>query len=860
MTPSESSEARLHLPETVMRQFRRMMELNADVDRNLSDAVFARAGGQIRYVLDENIFEMFIRPAKRAEYVSSFFSGPVSGGSGATFEPSAAPQSAMICSEYLLSGELPGQQAAPVLMTEWHFWELHDQMRVRRAELHAKVQEDIEILQFFDSLGSLTDLEAIGAGALDQLLAVVDKRIAQDAQHLRAQGWPDDVLSRSVIAWEAARLLAWDQVMGPIQQLNRIFSDEIAPRLRPLHLEFPLPPALRSELAEQTREWMRRLSTEQRRRSERPGAERIELRPPGSLASDARSLAYILWVATRRSSPGARVVFVTGDHLMFDAYRRWHAEQASSEPFVLRRPIQYAPFLNFNDSPNDVSNGHTVFERTREAIEVPLIIFNLQMRPETTSPGQAAPVQIAAQRELLLLQLADLPAITAHPPIAFFLNRLEADWWQERRERFRELRQAWQHIERVAIGANYQLVSRRLNSAQRMRAEFFAEIGAEASGPVILDYARKVLDRIVVDSLRLWFPLALEFIGTINWDESAKKIEPRAPIVLRLSLFAPDGSVAAPINVNVLLEKDAETWGRDILDVERNPNLLHRQHIVFAVAACFALRLALWSQADRYADLASAAADMLATSETGGTAHDDVAECRYLHALTTRFRVGSFSPYRAATTENVWGRWVQRAETSLTRCEAYHHQPDSGPRQILRELRAVSERAALRLFYATWLAVLEQQALPLTLSIDEGFQSLRAAAEDLRHCFALANEVDVAGLSTERAGFFRSVETQYLVNAAAAEFLAHLFAMNHHLELPLALIDGAIAARLRQIANPQSATLLPSSARIDICSFLVVRWRDEEAGQWLRELFSMPSASTLPIDRALLSAIRRVTA
>ena len=70
------------------------------------------------------------------------------------------------------------------------------------------------------------------------------------------------------------------------------------------------------------------------------------LRSPTSIWNDARSIALIEWLSTQLPS-SERMVFVTGDQTLFDAYRRAYEDsgyrQNRKRAFFLRRVTQYSP-------------------------------------------------------------------------------------------------------------------------------------------------------------------------------------------------------------------------------------------------------------------------------------------------------------------------------------------------------------------------------------------------------------------------------------------------------------------------------------------------------------------------------------
>jgi hypothetical protein len=137
--PARSRPRTERLAPTI-RQFWRLLEFTRDIDRNEDDALFTRNGGSIIYVFDENVFEFFTKPQAFSRYAELFHSNIwFEGGSSEDLRRISA-QSALVASEYLFSGELPGQKNRMIHMAEWHFLEL----RHRRLEHTKQLREEIE--------------------------------------------------------------------------------------------------------------------------------------------------------------------------------------------------------------------------------------------------------------------------------------------------------------------------------------------------------------------------------------------------------------------------------------------------------------------------------------------------------------------------------------------------------------------------------------------------------------------------------------------------------------------------------------------------------------------------------------------
>jgi len=496
------------------------------------------------------------------------------------------------------------------------------------------------------------------------------------------------------------------------------------------------------------------------------------------------------------------------------------------------------------------------------------------LRREVASPEESALANgtagrhAARAREHLLLRLSGSEDLAEDPIISYFTRHLGDDWMRSRSSEFAALRKDWRTVERMSIGANYHLVSRRLDRTQQQRADLIVDKGQMEVRNVLVSYLRQLLDRIVQSSTKLWFPLAAAFIKSGEWPRHSLRKQRRVPIALRLRVPLPPISheSAEPIEyreVDELLDDwgDGDEKAGRILDAEHNPLFIERQHFVFAVAATMALRMGLWSQAERYADLASSAAEVAEVSAPLDSAErHDKWECFYLKALAIRFRIGAFPPHRSTVTENVWRKWLDSAVIILDRCVAYHAAPAPGDRHVLRELRAVSERAAIRLFYAAWVAVARSAPLPF-FTVEDAYGQFQAATLDLRRCLELEADGRAAAERDDmRAAFFDRLERQYVTNSAAAEVIAHLFANNHGFSIPDFIVDenGPVMRRILEWSERAETLPLPPVACVDLAAFLVFRYKNPTAKNYLGRVAGNPPALTLAIDQAILRAIVKV--
>jgi hypothetical protein len=75
---------------------------------------------------------------------------------------------------------------------------------------------------------------------------------------------------------------------------------------------------------------------------------------------DALSLAFITQLSAEASKCDEKIVFVTGDKVLFESYCDWFYDQSersaiSRNPFIARRVSQYTPILNMSSARSDIS-------------------------------------------------------------------------------------------------------------------------------------------------------------------------------------------------------------------------------------------------------------------------------------------------------------------------------------------------------------------------------------------------------------------------------------------------------------------------------------------------------------------------
>lgn len=821
--------------EQVLAQILRLVDVTRDIERNIDDARFDAAGGRMHYVFDENVFEMFVNP-KRWKSRTATFHSPFwlrrAGEPPSRNWSSIAAQSALIASEFLFSGTLPGQRTSDIYMTEWHSWELRDRV------------------------GDLTDELSLRARAMPprrgHMFGNLDEQpfLTEDLQRLRdhGRGWTADAINRFVITRTAAQALASETVLEPLEQLYRIVSPPLRDRLSNLTDRFPVPPPEFEILARSSEVWMKRLEAEDRRHQNHH-------RRRGSMANDARSLALIEWAARKCEGTNDRVVMVTGDVVVFDAYRRWYSTLATDSsdyfrPFALRRLVQYAPIFNMNDGLGDITNARELFELTREAVEATLLPFNLSLM---RAAGDAARVEaINRGREYFALKLVDAHRLMDDPAIRYFGQKLSDGWLTDSRAQLDALTLLWQRTERAAIGSMFDSVVPRLNDKQFELASGTAEPGAEELRPALTDYVNTLLDKIVEDSIRLWVPLASEFIDKgmleLLQDDITRS---RPPILIRL-----EGEGDIPDDLAEILSRlRAGTPLVKSIFESQTGKLADQPEILFAIASVLALTRGAWSNAERFADLGMRAA--LMKSRLPRRNQNGPYEFAYLHSLARRFRIGELAPAQSEGAQRAIVAHYKDALGMLDECLRHHHARVSPlNRQRLRELRALSERAALTLFYGGACALVTHRGLRARFVASREVATTFAKAEDdLAQCLALERELPESATATpERAAFLTRLRRQYISNAAACAVACQIFLEDGRLP---AYVTPAFCQGVARFFTEEGPSL-PPIVRLELKAFLhLVGLEQLPSVAAVRELVTSEEyGGTLFLDSALSQAIQ----
>jgi hypothetical protein len=199
---------------------------------------------------------------------------------------------------------------------------------------------------------------------------------------------------------------------------------------------------------------------------------------------------------------------------------------------------------------------------------------------------------------------------------------------------------------------------------------------------------------------------------------------------------------------------------------------------------------------------------------------------------------------------NILRAQFEEAVGCLTECDFFHARRRETPWQI----RAVSERAAVRLFYVCWsVLALREQPSEFNISEVSGIEEqFNLALSDLRKCLELEREVP------SNQGIAQ-LERQYITNLAAAQSLRYLLSSRLPNLITVGLsekennivrsrIDGWLSVRID----------FPAAAQVDLLAFRALEFHDADARSELSKLGEESHRHELAIDRALLDAFVRL--
>lgn len=831
--PLSSSQRR---QRKVLRRFGHLLDLTCDMDRSTSDRDFLNqhqaahdTSRQIHYVFDENVFELFIDPSSQPSFCSNFYS-KVWSSTNAPESSEYSSEAGLIAAEYLFSSSLPGLgKARSILLTEWHYTELKSRLFSLKKDLEGKVR-DLGVTErnfeaYRQEIAELVRTDGPTASDVEQYVA--SKEIDEDVAAFLKEENDNVAASRFIKARRLASLLTQDRVVEPLHQLSRLYTD-VLPRVRPLNQQFKISDKDKANAKSLIQDWIVNLQ-------DHYGSDARS----GRVQFDARSIAYVHWVAKNRLSRDERIVLVTGDSRLFDAYRSWYRKRDVGEAFLLRKVNQYAPLLNPHDMPNDIADaserGYYLFDNVRRAIDAPLLTFNIVTRESS--------VTHESSREHMAGLLSRSKAPEREAAVRFFTHSLDEKWWSQRDDMFSTLRRQWRTTERLAIGTSLPILEHRQATHRSMLSEISSyDVSDERES--FSRYLHRLLDTISIEAMRSDLPDAISFTRGIFKKDKGQ--EARAPLELLLEVpVTRQGEPEQPIEFASLMDKVrvGDATGLQLLDSNHNSALRARPDILFAVAAGLAIRGRAWMEAERFADNAVTAAEPLEYIGSGAT--DAKPEYLYLQSLARRFVIASLSPAKSRD-QDEWRSYLERSINVLNSLESLHE--NAGDH--FRQLRAVAERVATRLFYVSWGACTSQTVLEgLRYSYDFALSQYSAALADVRHFWRLCDRLPISGRMP-------NILQNLNVNAASLAVIGKLLGRTHRVEE----MSEEEVARLTLEMEKAYAGLehFPKIVAVDVTAFLFLVANQNEVRRTLIKAVEDPELGSLDLDLALTDAIRTV--
>lgn len=836
----------------VSEQHRSLLEISRDIDRNQADYHFSKSGGKIHYLFDENVFEFFYgghnhRHIKIGDVETSYWDkrhfsstfhthiwrNDSSDSSQETAWISINRQIALLTSEYLFSGKLPGQSNEDIYITQWHWNEFHARRSILLkyfggiAHRHFEIDEKgLEIyIKRIEKLLSLSKIKKIKysklISELSQFPLDTYDHIKNDGENLLDSKAPEkDVIGLTIARALADTIVSSDAIVTHEMIRRTIDSPYFTKHLKPVFLLRHIPSE--ADLRFLQKSWMERFYKEQELN------ERYSKRSHSSIQSDAYSLAYIELVSQKLNHDKEQICLVTADHLVFDTYRRWWVEN-SETAFVLRRVSQYSPFLNFSDMESGLVKNTEVFEKIQMALEPALMFFNLgSMRSydqdtltSISSPYEGAPENRSllynVGREYLALALKTFYSKGSHG-ISYFIEKAgETDFQYSFGF---DTRNRWRDIERLSVGINDQLI--------KSRTEYLTSdklSNSLQSAEHFRNYINSSLDSIYSFYALHFVPKTIEEIR--KWLASSNiKAGHRVPIAIDYKI--PNELVDALDFNNQDIYKYVEfllggTKGKlknDLALVFKGEWIVDRPAVLFAIATILALRLHLWEEAAEYAEISAKAAENRWLK--GSTSQDSEnnalrRECNYLSGLTKRFEMGAYVNSLDTTKAVMEGILnLHRESLEWDRHQEFTEQKLIN-RNLLYQARSLSEISACYLFFIGRVLCVDECDNSVDLDeLDQYFlESQAGLAEALSISLAIEENGDLRSSSRR---LLKNVLRQVSINTAAYFTLKRSFGLNFERD-EIELFEKSINV-LDRMKSDLSTIDFPDAVNFEINYFL----------------------------------------
>ncbi len=850
-----------------------ILDFSRDLERNKEDGAFRDDGGSIDYVFDASLFEIFVHPHLRRGTVTSLHAGSWAVDAQDRPEWNAyVAQTALATMEYLVDGTLPGQEQGAIYISEWHRWELRWRLTALRDQQIRRLKEARadEVRSRFKNV-----IDALEAWKLrpDQLkVSVNDRMLIQDFERFKAASAPESEQKSYLTTRLSIAALAADRILEPVEQLRRLVTEPLRTNFKTLHLHLKTPPAEADwpEIQADTRKWYDALAAE-------CGLKGITIVPPtaegdeapqrnqhvdesgrhrsvGALRDDARTLALVRWAARRVAAASAnrKLIYVTADDVVFDAYRRWYAnlnpqrDKEYSEAFILRRLTQYAPSINLIDSGLVRGDAYKdLFKELLRVLETMLLPLNLS-RVANPAPETV----VTRMRELMALRLTVREPIENDPvydPLVKLLRRKDPTKFLAE---LQSLMSSLREFERAALAQCNGLIDRRVKAVEREFLSLGDAKDSYDSSVAFEQYISGIVSQLIESSGNMALPLALEFINA--WRPPERGVLSRVPVALRLTLTVGNRKV----EIGDLLEQRVagDSMAPLITDKDRSA-LFEQPGLVFAIAAAQRVTSGDWSNAQHFAETALVSEEDRLPQAQSLPQDAQSAEILYLNALVRRFRMGEIG---AATTPSA-ARRIERhymdALRLLNACVDYHSTlADEQP--PMRVMRTWSERAALHLFFAG-----SHCKFVCRGDDDEGERravvALDKAEVDLKACLNMVMVITQGDAPIGHEEFMHKIERQFIANIAAAAVLRS-FCANARMGSERQLLPSCpdTARRVRLVLDTYRSTAHPAMLA-DLLGFLVLSEDADAQSELMRLKWPDHRQGNLYLDRLVFEAVKR---
>lgn len=806
------------------------LDLYLDMERNLSDNRYADGpGSEIVYTFDEDIFELFVggkdqsdpdrdrnliytdrRRAVGVFHIKAWRSLRELSRLPRGEESRRADinrQSAVLTTEWLFSGNLPGCRDGQIYISRQHLRELSSRWErlvgLFRSKIHAATAAERRLIESLERDQATIAHENSGSTQpIDQYIDEAPEPLKSDLTELwfaisgAKQSDPSDAAKsfwKFAFSRKLAATLASLEVTEPLSQLLRI-NGEIASKLRYLHHAMRPDNPDKVPASETFGFWRDLLAKEiERRKSRNPDF----LRDPHTIDNDAHTIALVQTLANTavRANMSKRFVFVTADPVLIDAYRAWHCVDAEpNEPFVLRPVRHFAPLLNVGSMSSDDSTGgglrekHDIFPLLRQAMEPFLFKLNLRDGNDQRDRHEDS-VRWYREQYALKLRLA-LWEYRSSPSSAERDEKLRAQVADQMifptalrdlkdvNDRLAEVIEQGRRIERFAIGFGFRWLDRRLAARKELQEAQRALEGGD-EGPLAKYMQRQLteLGSVTLDLRLKFLSISNDLHRAVTRRQRLKTPARKVPLVLALTLDAAGSEESIASEAGRMVERafqEAQAVGSQdasALDLDlQNPNIRQaRGYRLFALYSCIALHLNEWSVAYHCADEAYARA-----SNDADIAPGQLIELEYLYALCIRFRIGAGRIQDAAGADVTYLRYGKAHEILQKRSQSEWKFVD---------FRAASELSSLIFFACAW-SIAEEHASHKSFPAHTIENELGECIDLLDRLFKnrhLCRESYVTDrLSGEE---FDQVEEQIAINWAAAFCLARLGSQPQYLHV-----------------------------------------------------------------------------